>query len=55
MFKCKYPINRPGQKYTIQNCMHETFEHLEFKQTRRGDEAPTAVSQCKQCKMLKLN
>lgn len=51
---CKYPLKCSSQKYESHNCNHK-FEHYEFRQTRRADEAPTSVVQCILCKILKFS
>lgn len=51
--KCKYPKSSTGQKYQINNCVHD-FQHKELQQLRRGDEAPSSIMECSKCKYVRV-
>lgn len=49
-----YPTGRTSARFSPVVCDHR-FRHHRFVQTRKADEAPTAISRCEKCHMETVN
>lgn len=51
-----YPKRRTSQRFQLpeRRCEH-SYEYLETRQLRRGDEAPSIVRRCSKCKHIEIN